>query len=136
MAQHFSIKNFTEIQSKKDLKQAILNEFADDVDFCIAIYAAWELARKKRIFTLAEEESLKWQTTFEDHQVMLLPQDHNVSALCDEYTFTVRPSKTLMEKVSKRFGKPTEHLYYGLEFNVVIPYTRSRCEILDVSVVA
>ena len=139
MAQHISVKKFFELKSRKELVDSIQREFSDDVEACIAIECAWLAVKKggaKVAFCEAENIVSKFQDMNDGNKVMYLPRDYNISSKVNEYSFILRPSEKIIKSVSRKYGMELKDFLYILEFHVHIPFTRSRCKILDVFIVA
>lgn len=139
MAQLFSAKSIIDIKKYSDAKKVITDNYGDDERLCFSLSIAWYIANRvpTSLFKDANFNSFySWQSTEHDIDLLRLGVDYNISDSPNEESYMVKPSQSLLDKIVQELNLESQKLIFSIQANVSLTFTRGRCHILDVFIVA
>lgn len=139
MAQLLSAQSIINIKKYSDAKKVITDNYGDDERLCFALSVAWYIANRvpTSIFKDANFNSFyNWQSTEHDVDLFRLTLDDNIFDSPNEESYLVKPSQSLLDKIVQELNLESQPLIFPIQVNVSLTFTRGRCHILDVSIVA
>lgn len=139
MAQLFSAKSIIDIKKYSDAKKVITDNYGDDERLCFSLSIAWYIANHvpTSLFKDANLNSFySWQSTEHDIDLLRLGVDYNISDSPNEESYMVKPSQSLLDKIVQELNLESQKLIFSIQANVSLTFTRGRCHILDVFIVA
>ena len=139
MAQLFSAKSIIDIKKYSDAQKVITDNYGDDERLCFALSVAWYIANRvpTSLFKDANFNSFyNWQPTEHDIDLFRLGVDYNISDSSNEESYLVKPSESLVDKIVQELNLESQPLIFSIQTNVSLTFTRGRCHILDVFIVA
>ena len=139
MAQLLSAQSIINIKKYSDAKKVITDNYGDDERLCFALSVAWYIANRvpTSLFKDANFTSFNnWQSTEHDIDLLRLGVDDNISDSSNEESYLVRPSQSLVDKIVQELNLESQPLIFSIQANVSLTFTRGRCHILDVFIVA
>lgn len=139
MAQLLSAKSIIDIKKYSDAQKVITDNYGDDERLCFSLSIAWYIANRvpTSIFKDANFNSFySWQSTEHNVDLFRLTLDDNISDSPNEESYLVKPSQSLMNKIVRELNLESQPLIFPIQVNVSLTFTRGRCHILDVFIVA
>lgn len=139
MAQLLSAQSIINIKKYSDAKKVITDNYGDDEKLCFELSVAWYIANHvpTSIFKDANFNSFySWQSTEHDIDLLRLGVDDNIFDSPNEEAYLVKPSESLVDKIVQELNLESQKLIFPIQVNVSLTFTRGRCHILDVFIIA
>lgn len=139
MAQLLSAQSIINIKKYSDAQKVITDNYGDDERLCFSLSIAWYIANRvpTSIFKDANFNSFyNWQSSEHDVDLFRLTLDDNISDSLNEESYLVKPSQSLLDKIVQELNLESQPLIFPIQANVSLTFTRGRCHILDVFIVA